>query len=78
MSRSEPRNVAASVSQRLLNRARAEGQEFQLVLTHYGIERFLYRLHQSPHARRFVIKGAMLFRVWEGRSPRQTRRPPIG
>jgi predicted nucleotidyltransferase component of viral defense system len=66
-------NVAASVRQRLLNHARAQGQDFQLVLTHYAIERLLYRLEHSEYAGRFVLKGAMLFRVWEGPSARQTR-----
>jgi len=66
-------NVAASVRQRLLNHARTQGQDFQLVLTHYAIERLLYRLQHSEYAGRFVLKGAMLFRVWEGASARQTR-----
>ncbi len=66
-------NVAASVRERLLNHARAQGQDFQLVLTHYAIERLLYRLGHSRYAGRFILKGAMLFRVWEGPSARQTR-----
>jgi len=66
-------NVAASIRQRLLNHARAQTQDFQVVLTHYAIERLLYRLEHSAHAGRFVLKGAMLFRVWEGPSARQTR-----
>lgn len=37
-------NLAASVRQRLLNLARARGEELQLVLTGYGVERLLYRL----------------------------------
>lgn len=69
----QPANVAASVRQRLGNLARTDGQDFQLTLVHYAIERLLFRLHGSRHAGRFVVKGAMLFRVWEGRSPRQTR-----
>lgn len=73
MTRRPATNVAASVRQRLRNRARADGQDFRLVLTHYGIERLLHRVAQSAHADRFVLKGAMLFRVWEGRSPRQTQ-----
>ena len=64
MTRRKSTNVAASVRQRLRNRARADGQDFQLILTHYGIERLLYRLQHSPHADQFVVKGAMLFRVW--------------
>lgn len=55
---------AASVRQRLLNLARSRGEDFQLLATRYGIERFLYRLGRSEHAERFVLKGAMLFHVW--------------
>lgn len=33
-------NRAASVRQRLLNRARSEGEDFQALLTRYALERF--------------------------------------
>ena len=69
----ESRNVAASVRARLLNLARDRGEEMQRLLVHYALERFLYRLGQSEHAERFVLKGAMLFRVWEETLPRATR-----
>jgi len=58
------KNVAASVRQRLLNRAREDNQEFQLVLTRYALERLIFRLSLSPYAEKFVLKGAMLFYVW--------------
>ena len=32
------RNLAASVRARLLNKARADGVDFQLLLTRYGLE----------------------------------------
>ena len=64
---------AASVRQRLLNRARADGDDFQVLLTRYVLERFLYRLGQSEHHDRFVVKGAMLFVLWEGDLHRTTR-----
>lgn len=51
---------AASTRARLLNIARAQRLEFQSLLTRYGIERLLYRLSVSPHADRFVLKGAQL------------------
>lgn len=69
----EPRNIAASVHARLLNVARDRGEELQRLLVHYALERFLYRLGQSEHAERFVLKGAMLFRIWEETLPRATR-----
>ena len=33
-------------------------------MTRYVIERVLYRLSVSPYRERFVLKGAMLFRLW--------------
>lgn len=67
------RDVAASVRQRLQNVAKATGRPFQEVLEYYAMERFLYRLARSPHADRFVLKGALLFRAWGGASSRPTR-----
>lgn len=60
----ELRNVGASVRQRLLDRARAEGADFQNLLTRYALERLLYRLSVSEFRNRFVLKGAMLFAAW--------------
>lgn len=61
----KPKNMAASVRQRLLNQARSgEGQDFQRLLVRYAIERLLYRLSQSAAKKQFVLKGAMLFAVW--------------
>lgn len=45
-----PTNMAASVRHRLADIARSNGEDFQYVLTRYGIERLLYRLAQSSHA----------------------------
>ena len=59
-----PRNVGASVRQRLLNLAHARGQPMELLLTRYALERLLYRLSVSPHRERFVLKGAMLLATW--------------
>jgi len=56
---SEIRNVTASVRQRLLNRARAEGLDYNLVLQRYGTERFLYRLGISSEVDRFTLKGVL-------------------
>ena len=67
------RNTAASVRQRLLNRARERGDDFQLLLTRYCIERLLYRLSRSEYAGRFILKGAMLFFAWNRDAYRPTR-----
>ena len=67
------KDVAASVRQRLLDRAHARGEDFQLTLVHYALERLLYRLSCSPQRNRFVLKGAMLLTVWGGAPYRATR-----
>ena len=58
------KNIAASVRQRLLNLARERREDFGLVLVRYATERLLYRLGQSPHADRYMVKGAVLFDLW--------------
>ena len=73
MSREKPHNLAASVRQRLFNRAQDRHEDFGLVLTKYGLERFLYRLSQSIHHDQFVLKGALLFELWTHRPYRPTR-----
>ena len=73
MSKEKPRNLAASVRHRLMELARKQGEDFQLVLTRYVIERLLYRLCQSEHKNQFVLKGAMLFRLWADLPHRPTR-----
>lgn len=66
-------NVADSVRQRLLDQARSQRVDFNLLLTRYGLERFLYRLGRSEYRERFVLKGAMLFPLWGVVSYRATR-----
>ncbi|GMR20797.1 MAG: nucleotidyl transferase AbiEii/AbiGii toxin family protein [Gammaproteobacteria bacterium] len=57
-------NIAASIRQRLLNRARNDKRPFNELLQYYAMERFLYRLSQSGHANCFILKGALLLSVW--------------
>ncbi|MCE5270102.1 nucleotidyl transferase AbiEii/AbiGii toxin family protein [bacterium] len=66
-------SVAQSVLDRLLNLSRKNREDYNLVLTRYGIERLLYRLSQTKHADRFVLKGAMLFMLWMNQDYRPTR-----
>lgn len=58
---------------RLSRHARSIGVDPNLVLTRYAIERFLYRLSQSPYSERFVLKGALLMLAWMGDTLRPTR-----
>lgn len=67
------RNVAASIRARLKQHADACQQDFNLTLTHYGLERLLYRLSISPHANSYLLKGALLFALWYDQPHRPTR-----
>lgn len=73
MTQAKRSNTAASIRQRLLDLARERQIDFNLILTRYGLERFLYRLSISEYSDRFVLKGAMLFPLWGVPSYRQTR-----
>ena len=66
------KNTAASVHQRLLNKARETSRPFNELLQHFAIERFIYRLSRSPHADRFILKGALMFSTWTGAVSRPT------
>src|SRR5262249_35860751 len=69
MTRRPITNVAASVRDRLLNRSRQTGEDFQFLLQRYAAERLLYRLGQAAHRDRFVPAGTMLFALWDGLLP---------
>ncbi len=58
------KNTAASVHQRLLNKAKESSRPFNEVLQHFAIERFIYRLSKSLHADKFVLKGALMLSAW--------------
>jgi hypothetical protein len=67
------KNVAHSVHQRLLNKAKESGRPFNELLQYYAMERFVYRLSKSPQAGDFILKGALMFRVWKAAAFRPTR-----
>ena len=67
------KNVAGSVHQRLLDVARKADRRFNDLVQHYAGERWLYRLSQSQHGERFVLKGALLLLVWDTPITRPTR-----
>lgn len=66
-------DMGASVRGRLLNRSRETDRPFDLLLTRYALERLLYRLGESDHGDRFVLKGAMLMTSWMDDPFRPTR-----
>jgi hypothetical protein len=55
-----PRNIPASVRDRLLSRAKSDQRPFNELLQYYAMERFLYRLSKSRHADRFILKRSQL------------------
>ncbi len=69
----EKRNLAASVAARLLNQKRQTGGDYQTIVESFCYERFLYRLGQSDLRERYVLKGAMLLRLWADQPYRSTR-----
>jgi hypothetical protein len=73
MSPDKKPNAGHSVYQRLLNYARERREDFNLLLFRYGVERLLYRLSISPHADKFILKGASLFLIWIGPNYRVTK-----
>lgn len=58
-------NIQASIRDRLRNKAKETNRPFAEILQYYGMERFLYRLSRSEYADQFVLKGALLFTVWQ-------------
>lgn len=67
------RNLAASIRARLKQHADITRQDFNLTLTHYGLERLLYRLSVSAYASNYLLKGALLFSLWYEQPHRPTR-----
>lgn len=67
------RNTSASVRARLLNKAKKDGVDFQLLLTRFALERLLYRLSISAEKDHFLLKGALLFDLWYDVPLRPTR-----
>lgn len=65
-------NLAASVHQRLLNASREAGDDPNHTFGRFAMERLLYRLSSSRHAKYFILKGAMLFMAWTGKAYRPT------
>ena len=67
------KNLAASVLARLAQRRAKTGEDFNVLLVRFALERLLYRLCRSKHREQFVLKGALLFALWEPTLHRVTR-----
>ncbi len=72
MPKETKKNLPASVHQRLLNLARTADRPLNEFLQFYAIERFLYRLGETRFRRKFILKGAQMFRVWHAPTSRPT------
>ena len=72
MSRKNIQNIAASIRQKLLNKAKESNRPFNEMLRYYAMERFLYRISKSPHSKNFILKGALMFTVWGQSNVRST------
>ena len=67
------KNLAASVHARLAQRRARTGEDYNVLLVRFTLERLLYRLSCSHHREQFILKGAMLFAVWDSALHRATR-----
>jgi hypothetical protein len=63
--RKDVKNIQASVRAQLQNKAKEAIRPFAEVLQYYGMERFLYRFSRSKYADKFILKGALMFTVWQ-------------
>ncbi len=66
-------NLCASILARLLTLAKQRGDDYSLLLNRFALERLLARVSTSPHADRFLLKGALLFALWYETPHRPTR-----
>ena len=65
-------NIPASVKSRLLNISDETKTPYIEILQYYGIERFLYRFSKSKYNGKFILKGALMFAVWNVDGRRKT------
>jgi len=67
------KNLPASIHARLAQRRAKTGEDYNVLLVRFTLERLLYRLSRSSHREQFILKGAMLFALWEPALHRVTR-----
>ena len=65
--------ASIDIRRRLKARAAELGLDFQQAVLYYAMERFLFRLSQTPWSERLVVKGAVMLRVWDAAVARPTR-----
>jgi predicted nucleotidyltransferase component of viral defense system len=67
------KDLAASILARLAQRRAQTGEELNVLLVRFALERLLYRLYRSSYREQFILKGALLFALWEPTLHRVTR-----
>lgn len=67
------KNVAHSVRTQLLALAKQRKEDFNFLIERYALERMLFRLSNSSHVNRFVLKGGLLVSLWASNTYRPTR-----
>lgn len=73
MSNKDSRDLSQSIRNKLLHRSKQKQVDFNNEVTRYALDRFLYRLSQSEYKNKFILKGATLFKVWNGELHRPTK-----
>ncbi len=68
-----PKNQAESVKGRLLKLARERKEDFNFILRQYVLQRLMYRLSVSEYVNDFLLKGGLLFWVWNEDFHRPTK-----
>lgn len=66
------KNMSASVHDRLLTQAKQDKRPFNELLQYFAMDRLLYRWSKSPHSKLFVLKGALMLKVWKASEIRPT------
>ena len=59
------KDIATPLQMRLKHKAKEMNRPYGEILQYYGIERFLYRLSKTHHAEHFILKGGLVFHIWE-------------
>jgi hypothetical protein len=59
------KNIQASIRAQLQNKAKETNRPFSEILHYYGMERFLYRVSRSRYVDKLILKGALMFTVWQ-------------
>jgi len=59
------KDLSISILSHLRTRMRSTGEDFQYILARYVLERLMVRISLSAYSNRFIVKGAMLFLLWD-------------